>query len=128
MLSLLSPRELLLGWLLFAGVIVGQLVVARWIDLHPILWPAAPLCALASVGALSALFVGPVDAISTPHRKLIARLAFSGLTLAAASLISLYFADQINALGWLGFGSKAFIAVIGVIAGGIIFRRARKRP
>jgi hypothetical protein len=125
-LSLLSPRELLLGWLLFAGLIVGQLVVALWIDLHPILWPAAPLCALISVVALSGLFVGPVDAISAPRRKLIARLALSGVSLAVSSLISLYFADQINTLGWLRFGGRVLITVVGVIAGGIVFRRARK--
>jgi hypothetical protein len=125
-LSLLSPRELLLGWLPFAGLIVGQLVVALWIDLYPILWLVAPLCALISVVALSALFVGPVDAISAPRRKLIARLALSGAALAVSSLISLYFADQINTLGLLRFGGRVLITVVGVIAGGIVFRRARK--
>jgi hypothetical protein len=118
----ITPGALLLS----AGLIVGQLVVARWVDLHPILWPAAPVCALISASALLALFVLPVDAISASRRKLIGRLAFFGLILAAVSLCSLYFADQIVALGWLGFGREALAALVGAIAGGTIFHGVRK--
>ncbi len=94
----ITPGALLLS----AGLIVGQLVVARWVDLHPILWPAAPVCALISASALLALFVLPVDAISASRRKLIGRLAFFGLILAAVSsvLALLCRSDRRARLAW----------------------------
>jgi hypothetical protein len=121
-MAIVTPGALLL----FAGLIVGQLVVAQWVDLYPILLPAASVCALFSVGALIPLFVLPVDAISASRRRLIGRLAFSGLCVAATSFSSLFFADQITTLGWLGFARRALPAFVGVIAGSIMFRGVRK--
>jgi UDP-N-acetylmuramyl pentapeptide phosphotransferase/UDP-N-acetylglucosamine-1-phosphate transferase len=121
--SLVTPG----GLLLFAGLVVGQLVVAQWIDLHPILLPTALVCALISVGALIALFVGPVEAVSASHRKLIARSAAFGLIFAISSFSSFFFAYQIKTLGWLRFALRALPVFLGVTGGFTFHRQYRRR-